>query len=335
MKSDNSILNTLNRICFGKATRFEINHIIELSHNYACTYLKYSYKNLNKVLLAEDVAIKELAIDAIAPLFERDDKGLFVKLIKAFNDWIPKIGSEDHALFFLNRIVAKSVEKYVSNLLRESDPFFSKILDSINYLIEKNGYAKKQILGTTYIVDKGGSSGGWSDGEGNDGIKNLADRNFIDELPISVFNSAQNVVSKIFEYIKSETNKTPAIPLNALVIKLKQVNATSYIYKDSITENKTEINSIVEKAIKNTFNKLQESYIDKNKIVRSEGELIKKAIEKIAADMQDGGINVGLHKYLMEQMTNLSFDEYKTRYQNTFEYLIKILKKEIAEQLVN
>ncbi|MDT3697622.1 MAG: hypothetical protein ROY99_14655 [Ignavibacterium sp.] len=333
MKSDNSIFNTLNSICFGKATRSEINYIIELSHNYACTYLKYRYKNLNKVLLAEDVTIKELAIDAIAPMFERDENELFIKLIKAFNNWNPKIESEEQALFFLNRIVAKSTEKYVSNLLRDSDPFFSKILDSINYLIEKNGYAKKQILGTTYIVENKSSNGKWSNGDCNVGVKNLPDHNFIDELPIIVFNSKQNVVSKIFEFIKTETDKIPAIPLNALVIKLKQVNASSYIYKDSITENVTEINSIVEKAVKNTFSKLQESYIEKNKIEKSDGELIKKAIDKIVVDMQDGGINVGLHKYLMEQMTNLSFDEYKNKYQNTFEYLYKILKKEIAEEL--
>jgi hypothetical protein len=330
MKSDNSIFNTLNNIRFGKATRSEINHIIELSHNYACTYLKYRYKNLNTVLLAEDVTIKELGIDAIAPLFERDENGLFIKLIKAFNEWNPKIESEEQAVFFINKIVAKSVEKYVSNLLRESDPFFSKILDSVKYLIEKNGYGKKQILGTTYIVDYKESVEEWSIE-----IKNLPDRNFIEELPFSVFNSAQNVVSKIFEFIKTETENAPAIPLNALVIKLKQVSASSYIYKDSVTENNSEVNSIVEKAVEKTFYKLQESYIDKNKIVRSEGEQIKKAIEKIAFDMQDGGINVGLHKYLMEQMTNLSFDEYKIRYQNTFEYLYKTLKNGIAEHLVN
>ncbi len=330
MKTAYSVLKILQSICDNKSSHSEVNQVIELSQRYAFSYLKYRNKNLSKILMSEDVTLQELAIDAIAPLFETDGNGLFVKLVKAFNEWNPKIESEEQSLFFLNRIVAKSVEKYVSILLRESDPFFSKILDSINYLIEKNGYAKKQILGTTYILEKK-----CNDGEWNIGIKNLPDRDFIDELPISVFKSAQDIVSKIFEYIKTETDKTPAIPLNALVLKLKHVNASSYIYKDSISENKTEIDSILENAVEKTFHKLQESYIDKNKIVISEGELIKKAIEKIAFDMKDGGIDVGLHKYLMEQMTNLSFDEYKSKYQNTFEYLYKTLKKEIADQLVN
>ncbi|MDP3831340.1 MAG: hypothetical protein Q8Q47_08725, partial [Ignavibacteriaceae bacterium] len=95
----------------------------------------------------------ELAIDAIAPLFERNENGELIQLIKAFNNWSPKIEAEEQAIFFLNRLVAKSTEKYASELLRQSDPFFSKILDSVNYLINKNGYIKKLIIGTTYIVE--------------------------------------------------------------------------------------------------------------------------------------------------------------------------------------
>jgi len=278
--------------------------------------------------LAEDVTIKELAIDAIALLFERNDAGDFTQIIKAFNEWTPRIVNEEQSLFFINRLVAKSVEKYVSDLLRKSDPFFSKILDSVNYFIEKNNYSKKQILGTTYIFEDAGGNG-----VRNNGITNLPDRNFIYELPISVFNSAQNVVTAIFEYIKTDSDKFSAIPLNALVLKIKQVNASEFITKDSITDNNPEIDSILDKALNITFNKLQESYLDKNKIDLSEADAIKEALKLIAFDMRDGGINPGLHKYLMQSIDNLCFEEYKTKYQNIFEYLFKVLKKEIAEQL--
>lgn len=330
MKSDYSILNTLNTICFGKASRSEVNNLIELSHNYTCTYLKYRYTNLGKVLLAEDVTIKELAIDSIAPLFERNDAGDFIQIIKAFNEWTPKIESEEQALFFLNRIVAKNTEKYVSDLLRKSDPFFSKILDSINYIIEKNGYFKKQILGTTYIIESQGNNEKW-----NIGVKNLPDRNFIDELPLSVFKGKLNVVAEIFNFIKSETDKTPAIPLNAFVLKIKQVINSDIISSDHISNNNLEIDTIVGKALDITFNKLQVSYLDKHKIENKEADAIKEAMRLIADDMRDGGINPGLHKYLMGQMVDLSFEDYKSKYQNIFEYLFKVLKKEITIQLVD
>lgn|GEM_PF-759242 len=323
-----SAFNILNNICFGKANRTEVNNLIELTHNYATTYLKYRYKNLGKVLLAEDVTINELAIDAIAQLFERNDGGDFTQIIRAFNEWTPKIENEEQALFFINRLAAKSIEKYVSDLLRKSDPFFSKILDSVNYIIEKNNYSKKQILGTTYIAENEGNDGRW-----NIGIKNLPDRNFIDELPIRLFNSAQNVVAAIFEYLKTNSDKYPAIPLNALVLKIKQVNATKFIINDSVSDNSLEIDSIVEKALTTTFFKLQESYVDKNKIDPFEAIAIKESLKLIVFDMRDGGINPGLHKYLMQNIANLSFEDYKTKYQNVFEYLFKVLKKEIVDQL--
>lgn len=328
MKSDYSILNTLNNICFGKAIRSEINNLIELSHNYASTYLKYRYNNLGKILLTEDVTVKELAIDSIAPLFERNDEGEFTQIIKAFNEWTPKIESEKQALFFINRLVAKSVEIFVSDLLRKSDPFFSKILDSVNYIIEKNGYFKKQILGTTYIVEDDQFKG-----IRNTGISSLPDSTFINELPISVFKGNKNVVAEIFDFLKSDTDKAIAVPLNALVIKIKQVDTTEFNSKDSISECNLEIDSIIDNALNITFDKLQESYIDKHKIENKEADAIKEAMRLIAEDMRDGGINPGLYKYLMRQMVDLSFEDYKSKYQNIFEYLFKILKKEIAEQL--
>jgi len=127
--------------------------------------------------MAEDLTLKEIAIDAIAPLFERNENGELTQIIKAFNNWTPKIETEEQAVFFLNRLVAKSIEKYASELLRQSDPFFSKILDSVNYLIDKNGYLKKFIIGTTYIVEN----------ENIIKIGALPDREFISELPIELF----------------------------------------------------------------------------------------------------------------------------------------------------
>lgn len=324
MKSSNSLLRILETLCENKIARSEVNQLIELSHSYACTYLKYRYKSLDKVLLAEDVSLKELAIDAIAPLFERSENGLFIKIQKAYNEWEPKIVSEDQALFFINRLVAKSTENYVSKILRESDPFFSKILDSINYIIEKNKYFKKMIIGTTYITES----------ENLVKIGALPDSKFISELPIELFIDNKSAISRLFDYIKLNTDKTPAIPLNALVMKTKQIWLTNFVFKESESNgNESEIDSIINKALDTTYAKMQASYISKGKLQEKEADGIKKAIESILYDLRDGGINPGLHKYFLEQFPELNFEDYKRKYQNIFEYLFKTLKKEIANQL--
>ncbi|HCY76045.1 MAG TPA: hypothetical protein DHV28_09000 [Ignavibacteriales bacterium] len=326
MKSTYSVYGVLTSIYENRYSRSEVNYLIDLSYSYSYTYLKYRYKNLNKVLLAEDVNLQELAIDAIAPLFERDETGTFIKLSKAFNEWQPKIESDQQAAFFINRIVAKSVEKFAAELLRQSDPFFSKILDSINYLIEKHNYKKKNLIGATYIVES----------ESEKKIGSLPDIKFINELPIELFENNNEILKQIFNYIKANTDSTPAIPLNALVMKIKQIKMSSFNLSQSATNgNEIEIESVVNKALEITFVKMYESYLSKNKIDENEADKFREAFRNIIIDLRDGGISPGLHKYLLEQMPELTFENYEKRYQNIFEYLFKILKKEIINQLNN
>lgn len=325
MKNSTDVYGILISICENRYSRSEVNYLIEIFYRYSFTYLKFRYKHLNKVLLAEDVNLKELAIDAIAPLFERDESGLFIKIIKAFNEWKPKIETDQQAAFFINRIVAKSVEKFVAELLRQSDPFFSKILDSINYLIEKHGYSKKNFIGTTFIIEAE-----------TEKIGLLPDSKFINELPIEMFLRNDEILNQIFTHIKENTDCTPAIPLNALVTKIKQIRLFSYnISQSTKNGNETEIESIVNKALEITYTKMYESYLSKNKINEHEADGIKKALRNVIIDLRDGGINPGLHRYLLEQMPELTFEKYQKHYQNVFEYLFKTLKKEIATQLNN
>lgn len=297
--------------------------LIELTQSFAHSYLKYHYKNFSHTLLAEDNTINEMAIDAIAFLFEQDDTGRLIQIKKAFEHWTPEIKTEAEALFFVNRLAAKCSEKYLTELLKESNPLFSKIHRSINYLIEANGYKKKQIFGTTYIID------------GEDlNIGSLPETQFIYDLPVKLFNSTHNFLQNIFNYIKDSTNNTSAIPLNALVIKIQRVGMAEIELNESIPAgNVFEIESLANSALAATFKKLEIGYFNKNKINEKESEAIKNALRQIAIDLQDGGIITGLHKYLMEEITLLSFEDYKEKYQNIFEYLYKVLKKEIVFHL--
>ena len=324
MKNTYSKLKILVSLKTSQISRVEVNYLIETAQSYAYTYLKYRYKNLDKIFLAEDVTLNELAIDAIAPLFERNDDGTLIKIKAAFENWQPQIETEEKAQFFLNKMVAKSVEKYVSELLRDSDPFFSKLLDSVNYQVEKHDYKKKQILGTTYIIE-------------NENLKRigcLPDAQFILDLPAELFLDTGTMLHNIFAHLKNQNEKEPAIPLNALINKLKRIKSNNLNFSDKVEfGNELTIESILENALKKSFHKLDESYFDKGKISVQEKLGIEKALRNISFDMKDGGINPGLHRYFLEQFPAVSFIDYQHKYQNVFEYLYKVLRKEIVKQL--
>lgn len=326
MKNSVSIFSILQSVCKGVQNRSEVNYLIETTYSYACSYLKHRYKTFGNLLLAEDLKLQELAIDAIAQLFQRDEKGNFISIIKTYNKWEPKISSEEGAAFFINQLAAKCVEKYLSEMLRQSDPFFSKVLDSVNYLIEKQNYKKKRFIGTVFIVE-------------NDKISPcglLAENQFIYGLASSFFYSKNDLLPALFKHIKETTEYLPAIPLNALVIKIKHVNIDAFVSsKSTFSGEGTEVESLMNKALNTIFMKMNKSYVEKNKIDDIEAAKIRDAFRVIAADLQDGGINTGLHKYFLDQFTNLTFEDYQQRYQNIFEYLFKLFKDVISEQLID
>ncbi len=327
MKSKYSVLDILSSLVENKTNRMEVNYLIEQAYSFSSAYLKYRYKNLSRTLLVEDATLRELTLDSIAPLFERNEDGSFVRIVKAFTEWIPKIETEEHALFFLNRIVGRCCEKYTSELLRQSDPFFSKILDSINYLIKKKNYHKKVILGTVFIL------------ETNELIKlgKLPDSEFITSLPMKVFYNKKDIISSVFECVKKESSYIAAIPLNSLVMKIKKVRTGEGNFSDIEYDGKKEleINSLVNSALNVCYEKLKFGYIEKGKLSETEAVGIKRALSNVGRDMRDGGIIPGLHNYLMQELDYVDIDEYKVKYQNIFEYLYKILKNEIAAHLVD
>lgn len=324
MKECTNILSILIALHDNRVSRVHLNHLIETTQSYAYTYLKYRYKNLNKLFLSEDLSLQELAIDSIARIFERDDEGKFIKLIDAFDNWQPPIETEEAALFFLNRLVGKSVEKYISELLRDNDPFFSKILDSINYYVEKHGYKKKQILGTTFVVE-------------NDlkiKIGCIPDGQLLNDIPSELLKDMSTILPKLFEYIKTNTSYEVAIPLNALVMRIKKLKTSSVNFSKEVEISKDIIvDSILDSAFNSTKERLRKSYTKTGKLSAEESCGIEKAIHSIVLDMRDGGINPGLHKYFLEQFPELTSRDYETKYQNIFEYLYKYLRKVISVQI--
>lgn len=324
MKESPVYLDILNSVCCNQVCTREVNLLIEKSYVFSVSYLRFHHSSLKKSLLAENTTLQELAVDAIAPLFERNEKGELIKLKTAFKNWQPPIDNEVKALFFINMLVSKSVEKYISEILRNSDPFFSKILDSITYISAKQHIIKTQILGTTYLVED----------EGIKGIVSLPDSNFISDLPSHLFFDINKTIPAIFNYIRVNSDKAAAIPLNALIMKIKQVRSSDFIFPSTtLMELDFDVISVVDKALDATIKKLYESYAHKGKLSETEVSVTEQVIRNIAFDLKDGGINPGLHKYFMEQLKDITFDEYKNRYQNMLEYLFKVLKREIADQL--
>jgi hypothetical protein len=239
-------------------------------------------------------------------LFAYNKEKQCIQLFTAFQSWEPPIQNENQALKFLINIVNSKVEQRISEYFRNSDPFFSKIMDWVKYAIKKNNCKNISYLGKIYIVRKDiNSISGKVIGEDD-----------FNRIPLSIISDKKNFINKLFDYIQENTDYFLAIPLNQLIFRLKESSSSLFILSETTTEHieNSDIKSIVDITLKSTFNKLSE-YVNKNKMSEFEEIVFKKTLCYIAADLQDGGLIKGLYKYFIQNYDGLSKDIFKEKYQ--------------------
>lgn len=315
----------LRKLCDGKYKQSELNHFIERLFKFAESYLNYRYYRIKNLISPDRFTLEEAAIEAIAPLFMPASNNNHFTLLDELRKWNPPIKSEDDSLFFLNKVIANRVEQHIARMLRDADPFFSKVLDSVNYLIRKLGAEKVNYLGKVYITETGSSISS----------SNIISDEEFQDIPVKIFCGQKNLISSIFYYLKNETGYFPAVPLNKLVIKLKQINLSSHAPNDStnLIIAEIEIREVVNAGLRYTEDRLQHSYVNTGKLNQDEYKTFSAALRVMANDLEDGGLNPGLYNYLAPYFTGLSIEEYNYKYHNILEYLLKILKDKIAQEI--
>lgn len=306
-------------------SRGELKKLVEICIKISIKYLHFVHKKLHRLLSSDEMKLDDIAIDAISSLFVPDQQSNTIVLIHSASKWESKIKTEDDALYFINKVVSKRTEQHISYLLKESDPIFSRILDTIKYRIKKQGYHKVHHLGMSYIVEL----------EEHFEEKQWISVEEFRRLPSSVFSDHRTLFEDLFDYLRNETNYYPAIPLNALVMKLKDLRVSLFIHRDieDSLEESMDINFILNSAYTETSNKIDSAYRSKGKLSEKDVEAMKLALKDILNDLRDGGINPGLFNYLKTYKQNLEQDDYQNRYHNILEYLVKVMRNKIAEKL--
>ena len=312
-------------LCNYGSNQKELNFLIETCVKISLAHLKSIQNRIKKILEKDDLSIEDLAIDSIVRLFIIPTGVNQPAIQTAFQNWQPKIETEDDTLFFLGKVVSNRVDQYVTTLLRTSDPIFSKILTSIDYLIKKNNCKKVNYCGRVYIVK-----------DDTDKITGtvISDEEF-ESLPCNLFYEMKTLLENLFGFLENETSYFLAIPINSLVNRIKRLNTQEFIYKNNYAEFSSEIETdeLINSGLLQTMEKLQAGYFEKGKLTIDETDRIKKALIDMAEDLRDGGVNPGLYKYIKPYFNDLTQVEYQHKYHNILEYLLKLMKKSIGEKL--
>jgi hypothetical protein len=302
----------------------KLNPIIERCIKISIYYFRFSHRRIINILGNYNYHVEDLAIDAIAALFIAKGKEP-MPIKKAFENWQPQIKTEEEFTFFLNKVVMNRVEQTIAKLLKESDPLYATILNSINYLIKKNKYRKSRYLGKVYIVESGSSTI----------MDKIVNQESFNLLPSYLFLDDKILLGDIFAYLEKNTNYYPAIPLNSLILKIKELKMSGYSLS-SKTDSPTkfyEIDECIEQGLLAVKKQLHSFYLKKEKLTGDETQKFLYALKDISFDLKNGGVHPGLYDYLKPHFIELTFDDYKVKYHNILEYLFKVMRSTIAHEL--
>ena len=155
-------------------------------------------------------------------------------------------------------------------------------------------------------------------------------------IPSDLFSNNKTMFDCLFNFLSSETKYFPAIPLNGLINRLKQLRIDGFYTRDSIAADykDLEINEAIERSLQFINAKLDSSYLERGKLCDSECQNLMAGLKDIANDLRDGSINPGLYEYLKPHFNSLSKQAYQKKYHNIFEYMTKTLKSKLASEIV-
>lgn len=296
------------------------NYCVNISEIYLWSSSRVSEGNLNKW----NVTIKELAFDSIVSLFTKNSRGNLA-IIQSYLNWESEIADESDLDFFLHRVVWRSSEQRLVNLMKETDPVFTKILKTISTGISQNGYKKLSYFGVVYVV---------ADEHSEIAAPVISSDEFW-KIPQSYFLKKQKkLLEGLLQYLKRETEYFPALPLNDMIKRIKDLHLNNNIRNLRSDDFEIiELNDLVNHAKEHIINKINSSYLSKGKLNKKDIDKIIAVFDNIAEDLMDGGINSGMMVYFEKHFPGEPKDKYYDKYQAILNYLHKIFKSEISSKL--
>jgi arsenate reductase-like glutaredoxin family protein len=286
-----------------------------------------SYKFLN----SGPETLDDLAMESISSLFLNDSNDGNPGLLRSFENLRKDITSESQFNFILYKIIWHRAEQHITRILKDQDPVFARILKSLNYLLKKHNYRKENYFGKVFIVKY--------DTERID--YKVIDEDAFEGIPVElIFVRTGDDFEKLFSAIEKDFGYFPAIPLIALAGRIKQSLSNEYnsligysTYNSGYNE--LRIDELINLGLNKSIAHLNSSYVDHKKLSRRESDLFIKGLKDVAEDAKNGGISRGLYEYLSKYKTDLTKEEFQTKYYQQFEYLVRIFKNSIADEILD
>lgn len=354
-------------ICAHNYTPSELTQFVNISQKIAISYLKYLEVIGRNIRPKKSEGINELedvAIDCIAGLFVRNEKGELIQLQRYFG---PRIGSdclldEMEVASMLRRLVVKKTKQELSRIFRERDPEGAKIIRNIKVAIRSSNELKSfKEMGREFIyVDTNGheiEAATFTEHIGlttnsdnfkasrSERLKNTIPEKILYQHFLETYNPSDSVAAMIKKMLDivaflPEYQNYLGIDIVATMIRdvtfqhVREKLSNDVDMNSPLSDLQTkEIEQVNENIIRLIHHKINQQYLKKKKIAPEKADVYCRAIVDFVNELTQGKEMDSNFRYLKRYIPSLTQQQYREEERSIFEYLVKITKKSLRKKL--
>ncbi len=322
----------------GTINSFEINQLVKIANQIAIVRLSQLVSSRKIAFDIHSHSISTIALDCIAETFERDEEGYFTELIVYFEgDRDPRQVSEEQTLINFRTLIFSKLKDGIFRIYREFDPVTSKILRNIKLIVKNTEeiYTVERF-GETYLTIAAV--------ERNEHLSEYPIEELEAEL-ISRLHRIENIkavlvcllqiLNECIEYRKYYSMIDCALIIKDVFLKL-EISASNSFETDSymITY---DMKRLVEKSMMEIRSEFDKKYLLSKKVDEKTYNRYLRAINEYIYNtfVLNDGVEFSLYDYLKKHQPNLEHEDYRKVHRIKLEYMAKLSKKVIVENLKN
>jgi len=365
------LLPLVRNICASNYSPVELTEFVNISQKIAISYLKYLEiigRNIRPKKSGGSNELEDVAIDCIAGLFMRNDKGEFIQLKRYFG---PKLASDPEPdelelSSMLRRLIVKKTKQELSRIFRERDPEGAKIIRNIKVAIRSSNIISSfKEMGREFIylnnkpnqLPKEEPEPEWDNRQGDNDISDNSGtepfNRFKNAIPEKMLfhqflekydpsDSVATMMKKMLEIVESFPEYQNYLPIDVIATIIRDV--TFQHVREKLSNNvdvnsplndlqSKEIEQVNQAIINVIHKKINQQYLRKKKITPQKAEIYCQAIVDFVNELTQGKETDSNFRYLKRYIPDLTQQDYREKERSIFEYLVKITKKSLRKKL--
>lgn len=276
---------------------------------------------------------KDLAFDAVAELFQRDEAGRFMQLEAYFESYPPATTGDEDLLIALRRLVYSRTNHALFRMYRDVDPVLFKILRNVKLAVERlQQFHEVERFGEAYIVP--------AMCETLEHLPAIA----MDELEnglLAVALGNENIprlLGKLAHVLKQQVGHSRMVPLIGVAMVMRAVYArrNEPLLPPSSADDPQmgdDLSDVIGLACAAVRHECHPRYVGKGKTTEAMyGDYFEVIEESLFAKMQ-GDEGVSYLALLQAKMPGLTHEEYKKMHRSRIEYLGSLAAQRLAHVL--